>query len=116
MNRIRVVDVVGRWGITGEDGEKLRGVIRESLDRGDTVLLDFSGVAEIAAPFSMAGIGALYGFYPREDLDARLRWEGLHPASEAYLQVVRDKAIFFYSATPAQQQALLQLSDPTRWD
>src|SRR5438552_3278409 len=110
MNRIRVVDLCGPCCVDPEDGAKLCGMIREGLDSGEVVLLDFFGVSTLGGNFLSAAVGALYGFYSREDLDARLRWEGLDPRAEAVLRVVQQHAILFFSATPAQQEALLAAS------
>jgi hypothetical protein len=110
MNRIRVVDVCGSCCVVPDDGAKLCGLIREGLDRGEVVLLDFSGVDTLGGNFLSAAVGALYGFYSRKDLDARLRWEGLAPEADAVLRVVQGHAILFFSATPDQQEALLAAS------
>jgi hypothetical protein len=111
MNRIRVVDLCGPDCFDHDDGSKLFWANREKLDRGDSVLLDFSGVTTVGIQFLSCAIGGLYGYYPREEIEARLRWEGLHPVVERVVPIVQEKAILFFSATEEQQQALIEASN-----
>jgi hypothetical protein len=71
------------------------------------VLLDFAGVDSVGTGFLSCAIGGLYGSYPREELEARLRWEGLLPVVERIVPIVQDKAILFFSSTKEQQEGLL---------
>ncbi len=110
MTEICVADLVGPICFVPDDGVKLGRVAEQALARGDNVCLDFSKVTMLAAAFLDPAIGLLYGTFDKDDLARRLTWKGLDSIDEAVLRLVQRNAILFFSATKAQQEALLEAS------
>jgi len=110
MPTILVVDQIGPFCVSPEDGARLRVLIRESLDRQEVVTLDFTGVTTLASLFLNNAVGCLYAHYPKEILEERLSWTGLDPADESVIRFVKRNAIRFYSARAEQQEALIAAS------
>jgi hypothetical protein len=110
MMEIRVIDLFGPICVDSDDGAKLCGQVHETLGRGETVCLDFSGITTLASAFLNTAVGCLYAFFTKEDLDRRLVWKGLDPTDEGVMRLVLRNAIRFYSAGQPQQEALLASS------
>jgi hypothetical protein len=107
MKEFRAADLFGPICVAPEDGAKLCNLVREALDQGEEVCLDFSGVTTLASQFLNTAVGCLYAFFRQEDLDRRLLWKGLDPTDEAIVRLVRRNAIRFYEASSSQQEALI---------
>jgi hypothetical protein len=56
---ISIKDIIGPRCIIKEDGQKIFDGIHEPLKRGETITLDFDGVAQFASPFFNFAIGQL---------------------------------------------------------
>ncbi|MDO4568807.1 MAG: STAS-like domain-containing protein [Planctomycetia bacterium] len=63
---IKVKDVVGDYCITWSDGDALYGLIRDSLNRNERVVLDFLGIKLFASPFFNFSIGKLFNDFSKE--------------------------------------------------
>ncbi len=107
MIEIRIADLFGPICIDSEDGAKLCQFVLEALGRGDSVCLDFGGVATLASAFLNPAVGCLYASFGKEDLERRLAWKGLDPTDEAVLRIVQRNAIRFFAADKHQQDALV---------
>jgi hypothetical protein len=59
MTCIIIKNIIGDYAITGEDGQKIYGMIHDRIKQQEETTLDFTGV-KIAAPFINAAIGRLY--------------------------------------------------------
>lgn len=77
---------------TPEDALRLSARIKELLDEGDSVLVDFTGVEQFVPSFLSVAIGSLYQFFPASDLDKRLHCTGLDPLEQKSLSGIRRKA------------------------
>ena len=76
MPAILVADRFGSICVSSEDGAKLCALIQESLDRSETVTLDFAGVTTLASLFLNNAIGCLYGSYNKNLLEEKILWTG----------------------------------------
>lgn len=120
MTTIQVRDHVDpRWS-TIEDAEKMSARLKDVLDRGDDVLLDFTGVEWLNPSFLGVSVGSLYEFYRGEELDARLRCVGLKPLDEGRLPYIKWRAARFFAAPLEQREAyarsLMRRLEEERWD
>lgn len=104
---IIVADQVGPICVSSEDGATLCALIREPLDRQETVTLDFTGVTTLTSLFLNNAIGCLYATYDKGFMDQMLNWRGLDPADESVVQFVKRNAIRFYATQREQQEALI---------
>jgi hypothetical protein len=110
VSEIHVAGLVGPICVSPEDGTKLGAMIRESLQRQEAVTLDFAGVTTLTSSFLSPAIGCLYAAFPKDFLEANLHWKGLDQRDEALMRLVQQKAFFFYTAQPSQQDALISAS------
>lgn len=107
MKEIRVADLVGPICVDPDDGVKLCTLIREALDQGEEVCLDFGGVRTLGGQFLNTAVGCLYASFGKEDLERRLLWKGLDQTDEAVVRLVQRNAIRFCEASKAQKDALI---------
>jgi hypothetical protein len=110
MSEVHVAGRVGPICVSPEDGTKLCALIRESLARPEPVTLDFAGVTTLTSSFLTPAIGCLYASFTKDFLEANLHWKGLDQTDEALLRFVQQKAIFFYTTQPSQQDDLIAAS------
>ena len=57
--KISIKNMIGPRCIIKEDGQKVYDLIVEPIKKGETVQLDFDGVAQFASPFFNFAIGRL---------------------------------------------------------
>ena len=108
---ILVADSFGPICIDPDDGGKLCDVVHDALDRGEKVVLDFTGVTTLASLFLNTAVGCLYSFFEKGDLESRLHWKGLDETDESVLRFVQKNAIRFYAAKGPQQAALTKAAN-----
>ncbi|MDB5307838.1 MAG: hypothetical protein JWO38_2040 [Gemmataceae bacterium] len=106
MTEIRVASLFGPVCVSSEDGVALNVAIRQSLDRGEPVALDFTGVKTLASVFLNAAVGSLYASYDHGLLEDRVRWSGLSAANDSVMRLVRRNAVTFYAAPKPERDAL----------
>lgn len=104
--KVAVRDLIGRIGVTLDDGRALYGRIHPELLAGRAVELDFAGVEVLASPFLNAAIGHLLKDIAPDDLNRLLTIENLTPAGRAVLARVIENSKAYYGADPALRKAL----------
>jgi hypothetical protein len=108
VTTIQVKDQVDpRWN-TIDDAMRLSAQIREILERGGDVLVDFTGVERLNPSFLGLAIGGLYEFFSAEDLEVRLRCTGLDPLDERDLPFLKWKAARMFAAPPEVREAYVR--------
>lgn len=103
--RYEVKDLVGEYGITLDDGQRIYDLIHSHLLDGERVELDFSGVEVLASPFFNAAIGQLLKDISSEQLNRLLVVSNLVPAGMRALRRVIENSKQYYS-NPRFRQAL----------
>ena len=106
--RIEVAQVSGPVCVDPADGGRLGEVVTQTLERGESVLLDFTGVTILTSSFLNAAIGFLFGTFSAEDLARRLQWCGLDSTDESLIRLVQSNAIRYFSATESQRERLAE--------
>jgi len=93
---IKVAEQCGQLCIAAEDGEALNGQLCAALAAGQHVVLDFTSARVFSAPFFNAMVGTLLSDFTPQQLDERLRFEGLHPdADEILRRVIKNSREYF---------------------
>ena len=106
------IDVAKQYGqhlITSDDGEALNKVVRDTLNRGEVLELDFSGASVFASPFFNASIGALLEHYSPDDLNTRLTFRGLSAENQLLLRRVIKNARQYF-AEPTVRRAVDEMN------
>jgi hypothetical protein len=94
--KIMVYDVIGQYGVTLDQGQKLYDLIHPILLAGEAVELDFQKMTHFAAPFINMGIGELLRDIPREDLDCLLTISNLgFPWINTLRRMIENKTEFY---------------------
>lgn len=102
---VRVQDVVGSsFALSGELGDRVYDLVRESMCAGRGTVLDFDGVDGVTMVFLSSAIGALYGEFDLEQMRALLRIENANSAIEGLIEVAVRGAIR-YAADPEAAEA-----------
>ena len=65
---INVFEITGKAALSKQNGEKLYGIIKQSINNADIINLDFNDVKIFATPFLNASLGRLTSEYTREKL------------------------------------------------
>ncbi len=92
-----VYDLVGKFGVTVEDGQKVHNYIHALLKSDQQATLDFSGVEVIASPFLNTAIGSLLEDVSADDLNRLLKMENISPAGAAVLRRVIENSTQYYN-------------------
>ena len=92
--------------VAAEDGNKVHDAIKTEIDKGNRVVLSFSGVTRMTTAFLNAAVGQLYGEYP----EAKVRQHLAPPIdAEAWhlnrLKLVVDRAKEFFRNPNAVKSA-----------
>ena len=99
---IHVMSFTGPYCITSADGDEVFNVMRESLDSGQCVELDFGGVGVFSASFFSAAIGPLLQNHSVDELNQRVTMVGLSPDARSILRRVIACAREYYSIQSAK--------------
>ncbi len=94
---INIQNIIGENCITLEDGEKVYKMILPVLDKDQDVELDFTGVRIYASPFFNGAVGKLLGKFTPEELNMRVKFEGLSDHGKQILRRVTQNARKYYS-------------------
>lgn len=95
--KVSVLDFVGPRCIVAADGQRLHDEIVGSLQAGEPVCLDFSGVKLFASPFFNYAIGQLLNEISEPDLRGLLCLEGLSDVGRSVVDVVVANAVKYQS-------------------
>lgn len=97
----RKIDVARKIGssaaLAQEQGDIIYEIISSSIEKGETVILDFSNVESMISPFLNNAIGQLYGKYTSDDISSHLKLENFPVNKNATLNIVISNAKKFYS-------------------
>ena len=94
--KIIIKDEIGPRCIIKEDGQKIYDRIHEPLKTGETVTLDFDGVAQFASPFFNFAIGQLLKDIAEEDLRRLLQIENLNETGKLVVERVIENAAKYH--------------------
>src|SRR3954463_15753646 len=88
--RVKVSDLAGECPCIGEEGERAHELIAPVLERGEPVVLDFSGVKDVGGAFFAGAIGRLVERDAANRLPELLRYENLSPRGRGVLDAIID--------------------------
>lgn len=94
---INVQKIIGENCITLEDGKKVYKLILSVLDKNQNIDLDFTGVRIYASPFFNGAVAKLLGNFTQEELNKRVKFEGLSDHGKQVLRRVIQNARKYYS-------------------
>lgn len=103
---IRVLDLVGEFAITPDDGQQIFDRIRPELREGHGVLLDFTGVRVVASPFLNMAVGQLLENDPYGDIPDRIETKGLLAHDTNLFERVIANARKYYGNPVARRAAI----------
>jgi len=116
MPTIQVHTLVGDNCITLEQGEPVYREVHRLLSEGQTVQLDFAGVAVCASPFLNAAIGRLMKDFAPADLEKKLTVQHLTSVGTQLMRKVIENSQRYYhdpDARNALERILDEEVDPT---
>jgi hypothetical protein len=97
VHLIEVRQFVGSRALTLDEGDLLNHAIVPHLKNRERVVLDFSGVEEIATAFLNTAVGRLYADFSSDELSANLTVENLNIGGQRSLEKVLTYARRYYS-------------------
>lgn len=105
-----VASLVGKYCMTGDDGETVFGLIHPALKAGQSAELDFTGVEVVASPFLNNAVGRLVEDISAADLNRLLRITNMSAPTLYLLRKVIENARRYYSDPDARraQDAVIQ--------
>ncbi len=77
--KVNLVESIGKSCIALEDGLKLHDIVVPSMNKGESVELDFNGVDIVYTPFLTGCIGKLFERFDKETLMERLAFCQIEP-------------------------------------
>lgn len=92
MDKIILLEKIGEYCISIEDGERLHGAIFESLKNGKKIILDFKGLKNITTSFLNYAVGQLVNEFSSEILNNLLIFENTTPPIKKKLEYVIENA------------------------
>jgi hypothetical protein len=116
MSILSVLDLVGHICVDPDEGAILREQAHGALSRGESVVVDFSGVTALTSSFLNSTVGRLLSSFAEDDFRSRFRWTGLDQTDEQLVQLVIQNAVRFYAASPDQQLALVAATNQATTD
>lgn len=90
--------IVGKNGMTSQDGQKVYDAIYPKLKAGHQIELDFSGVEIFASPFFNFAIGQLLKDIETDTLNQLLKVSHLNPVGINILKRVIENSKEYYSS------------------
>ncbi len=102
----------GEFALSADQGRCLGEQVREALQGGEESVLDFAGIRSVISAFLNPAIGELYGAFPAEVVDDRVRVINASPVQEQSVELVRSNARRYYQDPEfrrAQDSALEEL-------
>ncbi len=105
---INIAKIVGGGiCVAAEDGNKVHDAIRTEIEKGNRIVISFSGITRMTTAFLNAAIGQLYGEYSDEHIRKHLAPpENAEPWQLNRLKLVVDRAKDFFKDPDAVKNAL----------
>ncbi|NET57506.1 MAG: STAS-like domain-containing protein [Symploca sp. SIO2E6] len=94
---INILDLIGKYCMTTEDGQRVYDLIHPKLLEEQPVELDFTGVEIAASPFLNFAIGQLLKDIPLETINRLLTKKNLNSLDEEALELIIDDCQRYYS-------------------
>ena len=94
---INILDLIGKYCMTTEDGQRVYDLIHPKLLEEQPVELDFTGVEIAAPPFLNFAIGQLLKDVQPETINHLLHKKNLNPLDEEALEFIIDDCQQYYS-------------------
>ncbi|XLX41864.1 STAS-like domain-containing protein [Ectopseudomonas mendocina] len=108
MNQINILELTGKNAISMQNGEKLYAALHKKLESGESIIVNFEGVALFASPFFNASIGLLLKDIPIENLQKQLSIINLSDVGRDLLNHVISNALIFHKNTDKVSNAIDQ--------
>lgn len=93
----KIFNIVGKYAITAESGQKVYEEIHPVLFAGNPVELDFTGVKVFASPFFNLAIGQLLKDIPADNLNRLVEFTAISSDGLNVLERVIANAKHYYS-------------------
>lgn len=97
MATINVFDLIGKNAISMQTGDKIYMILKDKVNNGEKVTLDFKGVTLFASPFFNSAIGRLLKDKEITELQEQLKFEHLDEIGKDLLNLVISNAITYYN-------------------
>ena len=94
--RLSIKDQIGPRCIIKEDGQRIYDAIHGALQNGETVILDFKGVSQVASPFFNFAIGQLLNDIAEADMCRLLQIEYLNETGRLVVERVIENAAKYH--------------------
>ena len=108
--KLNIREMIGIRCIIKDDGQRVYEAIYPSLQKGESVILDFTGVTQFASPFFNFAIGQLLRDFSVDSLRQILTIENLVPDGRAVVDRVIENASRYHTDIDYQKvvDAILQ--------
>ncbi len=73
LETIKLFELVGEKAIEPNKGEEIGNIIKENIQKGNNVEVDFTDITSILSMFLNPAIGDLYGFFSEEEIKRSLK-------------------------------------------
>jgi predicted nucleic acid-binding OB-fold protein len=97
MDTIKVFDLIGKNAISMQTGDKIYTILKDKVQNGEHITLDFEGVTLFASPFFNSAIGRLLKDKEISELQQQLKFEHLDEVGRNLLNLVISNAIIYYN-------------------
>lgn len=97
MSTIKVFDLIGKNAISMQSGDKIYTILKNKVQNGEHVTLDFAGVTLFASPFFNSAIGRLLKDKEISELQEQLKFDHLDDVGRDLLNLVISNAINHYN-------------------
>ncbi|WP_440095155.1 STAS-like domain-containing protein [Acinetobacter baumannii] len=97
MATIKVFDLIGKNAISMQTGDKIYTILKDKVQNGEHITLDFEGVTLFASPFFNSAIGRLLKDKEISELQQQLKFEHLDEVGRNLLNLVISNAISYYN-------------------
>ena len=110
MNTLKVGSICGKHCLSPDEGEALYNELYEALQKGEDILLDFSGVETLASSFLNTAVGRLFGKFDYGFINAKLHWLGLDQQDERVMRLVIENAKEHFRKTETEREATARIA------
>lgn len=101
--RINVYEIIGDKCMTLKDGEIIYKKIKESLDKQQKMIIDYTNVKIFSSPFFNTAMGQLYGSYESDILNRYIEIKNLSSLGSSILKKVVENAKKYYKNKQAYE-------------
>ncbi len=96
--RLNIFQVVGsEIAVSSENGNEVFEKIKQAIQHGKTVILDFNNLKIITTAFLNSAIGQLYSIFKSEELQQKLKIENIEDSDKLLLKTVTDRAKEYFA-------------------